>query len=97
PTLEAVAAAAATAAVAVVPVDEADIPTPPPRVNGASGSGAPAAIEAPPAEAEPTLHDQASRLRGAEMMLTEPAADQATPPPDAGAAGAAGAAPFHEM
>jgi SAM-dependent methyltransferase len=110
---------------AVAPVDEADIPTPPPRVDGAAppapsqhfsgpaldipsepdaseqdisgmdGSGpdhdgmdhgslnhsglANSGPDDSSLESEPTLHDQASRLRGAEISINE--ADQVTPPP----------------
>jgi SAM-dependent methyltransferase len=85
-----------TAAAAEGPpvIDEADIPTPPPRTNGApitdsqhaAASPGVAPTEPPPGddqrEAHPTegsLHDQASRLREAELLLNE--ADQVTPPP----------------
>jgi len=88
---------AAAAAVEALPIiDEADIPTPPPRTNGAPVAEAldaplsPAGVEEPEVpraeplpdqpRAERSLHDQASRLRGAELMLDE-AADQVTPPP----------------
>jgi SAM-dependent methyltransferase len=56
----------------------ADVITPPPRQNGAPPAGPQDLAPAVP-DHEPTLHRQASILRGAELALPE--AQQVTPPP----------------